>query len=115
VRIAINAEVPPEKWMLVLSKIGKYASWGAEGVIVKTPGIMRLCGRITGAGDPRKCGVHIQTREEMACYKGLRGHPIVASSEIDTVEKLRAFKESTDSLGLGAEVPSSTATGASAE
>ncbi len=42
IRIAINASILPEKWTLLLGKIGKYASLGAEEIIVKTAGVMEL-------------------------------------------------------------------------
>ncbi|MCE5334507.1 MAG: U32 family peptidase [Desulfobacteraceae bacterium] len=105
VRVAVNTDVPPDKWMLLLSKIGKYASWGAEGVIVKTPGVMQLVREnYPGLTIHASVGCNIRNRSEMREYLEAGASQVVASTEIDTAEKLRKFKDEAESLGLGTEV-----------
>ncbi|OEU62680.1 MAG: peptidase U32 [Desulfobacterales bacterium PC51MH44] len=105
VRVAINAEIQEKHFIRVLSKIAKWAQYGVEGVIAKTPGLMQLIHRnypelIIHAS----VGCNIQSREEMAHYKSLGATQVVASTEIDTVEKLRDFKKDADEVGVLAEV-----------
>jgi putative protease len=101
VRVAVNAEVEEQHFIRILNKVSKWAQWGIEGVIVKTPELMRLIHKnypelIIHAS----VGCNIQTREELEYFRKAGATQVVASSEIDTVEKLRQFKKEADSLGI---------------
>jgi putative protease len=105
VRVAINTDIPEKKFIRVLSKASKWAQSGAEGVIAKTPEIMRLIKQnypelIIHAS----VGCNIQTKNEMEYYREVGVSQIVASTEINTVEKLRRFKSDADELGMLTEV-----------
>ncbi|MEW6387187.1 MAG: U32 family peptidase [Thermodesulfobacteriota bacterium] len=105
IRVALNAEIPPEKLPLVLKKVEKYAHFGIEGVIVKTPAVMQEIHRLF----PEliihaSVGCNIQTREDLARYKSYGATQIVASTEINTLAKLTRFKQEADELDLKTEV-----------
>ena len=101
VRVAVNAKVQEKDFIRVLSKVAKWAQWGIEGVIAKTPELMRLIHQnypelIIHAS----VGCNIQTRERLEYFRDAGATQVVASTEIDTVEKLRQFKKEADDLGI---------------
>ncbi len=105
VRVAVNIDVSEKQFIRVLSKTSKWAQWGAEGVIVKTAELMRLIKRnypelIIHAS----VGCNIRTREEMEYYREAGATQVVASTEINTVEKLHRFKKEADHVGVLTEV-----------
>jgi putative protease len=105
IRVAVNAEVQEEQFIRVLSKVAKWEQFGIEGVIVKTPDLIRLIHRnYPDLVIHASVGCNIQTREEMEYYREAGAAQIVASTEIDTVKKLAAFKKDADDVGVLTEI-----------
>jgi U32 family peptidase len=105
VRVAINAEVQEKDFIRVLSKVAKWSQYGVEGVIAKTPELIRLIKRnYPELVIHASVGCNIQTREHMEYYRDIGATQIVASTEINTVEKLREFKKTADEVGVLTEI-----------
>lgn len=101
IRVAVNAEVQEKHFIRVLNKTAKWAQYGVEGVIVKTPELMRLIQRnYPELVIHASVGCNIQTRKEMEYYRSAGATQIVASTEVDTVQKTNAFKNDADSVGV---------------
>jgi putative protease len=105
IRVAINAEIQEKHFIRVLSKISKWAQYGVEGVIVKTPELMRLIKRnYPELVIHASVGCNIQTKKQMEYYHQAGATQIVASTEINTVKKLKKFKEEADEVGVLTEI-----------
>jgi len=105
IRVAINCDIPESMFFRVLGKASKWAQWGAEGVIAKTPELMRLIKRdFPELVIHASVGCNIRSREEMEYYRETGASQIVASTEINTVDKLAHFKKEADEVGLLTEV-----------
>jgi U32 family peptidase len=105
IRVAINAEIQEKHFIRVLSKISKWEQYGVEGVIVKTPELMRLIKRnYPELVIHASVGCNIQTKKEMEYYHQAGATQIVASTEINTVQKLKKYKEDADDVGVLTEI-----------
>lgn len=105
IRVAVNAEVPEKHFMRLLNKASKWAQWNVEGIIIKTPGLMQLIhSNFPELIIHASVGCNIQTRKEMEYYRDAGATQIVASTEIDTVEKLQQFKKDADEVGVLTEI-----------
>lgn len=105
IRVAINAEIQEKHFIRVLSKVSKWAQYGIEGVIVKTPDLMRLIQRnYPELVIHASVGCNIQTKKEMEYYRETGATQIVASTEIDTVQKLKTYKKNANDVGVLTEI-----------
>ena len=105
IRVAVNAEVQEDQFIRVLNKVAKWSQFGIEGVIVKTPDLMRLIhSNYPELVIHASVGCNIQTRKEMEYYRDAGATQIVASTEIDTVKKLAAYKKEADDVGVLTEI-----------
>jgi U32 family peptidase len=105
IRVAVNAEVPEKHFMRVLNKVSKWALWGIEGIIAKTPDLMRLIHRnFPELVIHASVGCNIQTKKEMEYYHDAGATQVVASTVIDNLEKLREFKRAADQVGVLTEI-----------
>jgi putative protease len=103
--VAINADISEDKFIRVLGKAAKWAQWGAEGVIAKTAELMRLIKQnYPELVIHASVGCNIRTKEEMEYYREAGASQIVASTEINTVDKLSRFKKEADEVGVLTEV-----------
>jgi putative protease len=105
VRVAINTEIQEKHFIRVLNKVSKWSQYGIEGVIAKTPDLMRLIHR----NYPKlvihaSVGCNIQNRKEIEYYRDAGAAQIVTSTEIDTVQKLSKFKKEADEAGILTEI-----------
>ncbi len=104
-RVALNADILEDVLLFLLRKVEKYSRWGVEGVIVKTPVLMKAIHKhYPSMVIHASVGCNIQTKEEMVVYKSYGATQLVASTEINSVKKLAKFKEDADALGLKTEV-----------
>jgi putative protease len=105
IRVAINTDIPESMFFRLLGKASKWAQWGAEGVIAKTPELMRLIKRdFPEVVIHASVGCNIRTKEEMEYYRDAGASQVVASTEINTLEKLAYFKKEADEVGVLTEV-----------
>ena len=106
IRVAINTDIPENKFFRVLGKASKWAQWGAEGVIAKTPGLMRLIKRdFPELVIHASVGCNIRSKEEMEYYREAGASQVVASTEINSLAKMAQSSCPCGTTDLGGILP----------
>ncbi len=104
-RVAINSEIKPEEIPTLLGKIEDYTKWGIEGLIIKTPDLIRAVSKnFPDLIIHASVGCNIQTKEEMEFYKKAGATQFVASTEVDSYDKIKKLKQEADDVGIGLEL-----------
>jgi len=104
-RVAINSEIESKEIPTLLGKIEDYNKWGVEGLIIKTPDLIRAVSKnFPNLVIHASVGCNIQTKEEMEFYKKAGATQFVASTEVDSYDKIKKLKQEADDVGIGLEL-----------
>lgn len=105
VRIALNTEIEPKEISVLLRKIQDYSEWKAEGIIAKTPDLMKgVHEHFPDLIIHASIGCNIQTKEEMQMYKEAGATQFVASTMASSYEDIKRLKKEADEVGIGLEL-----------
>lgn len=105
IRVALNTEVANEEIPILLRKIEDYSEWGIEGVIAKTPDLMRdVKKQYPHLVIHASIGCNIKIKEDMQKYKEAGATQFVASTMASSYEDIERLKKEADEEGLGLEL-----------
>jgi putative protease len=107
VYIAINADFDKEMIPLILEKrISDYARWGASGLILKTPELMKEVSKLYPQFEIiASVGCHIDSEEKLTYYRSMGATSFVLSTELRrNYKKIKEMKEAAVSLGMKTEI-----------
>ena len=104
-RVALNTEVDPSEIPTLMGKVEDYSEWGTEGIIAKTPELMKA----VHTDFPKlvihaSVGCNIRTREEMQRYKKAGASQFVASTTASCLSDIERLKKEADEVGMGLEL-----------
>lgn len=104
-RVALNADIEPSDHSGMLRKVETYAAWGVNGLIMKTDDAMRAVHeRFPEITIHASVGCNVRNRKRMEQVKEAGATQFVASTALNTFERIAALKQSADEVGIGVEL-----------
>lgn len=104
-RVALNADIEPSDHPQMLRKVEAYASWGVDGLIMKTDDAMRAVHeRFPEITIHASVGCNIRSRRRMEEVKRAGAAQFVVSTAVTSFERVAALKQAADEVGMGVEI-----------
>jgi putative protease len=104
-RVALNADIEDDSHADMLRKVEAYVDWGVDGFIMKTPGAMRAVhDRFPEITIHASVGCNVRDRKAMERVKAAGATQFVASTALNTFDRIAALKRTADEVGIGVEL-----------
>ncbi|MBI3457822.1 MAG: U32 family peptidase [Candidatus Rokubacteria bacterium] len=104
-RVALNADIEGRDHAEMMRKVEAYAQWGVDGFIMKTPEAMRdVHSRFPEITIHASVGCNVRDRAAMERVKDAGATQFVASTALNTYERIAALKRTADDVGVGVEL-----------
>src|SRR5262245_53979313 len=104
-RIALNVDVDPRDHDELLRKAERYATWAVDGFIMKSFEAMRLVrARFPEVPIHASVACNIRDRAAMERAKRAGATQFVASTALNTFDRIAALKQTADEVGIGVEL-----------
>ena len=104
-RVALNADIENADHAEMMRRVEAYARSGVDGFIMKTPGAMRAVhARFPEITIHASVGCNVRDRAAMERIKEAGATQFVASTALNTYERIAALKRTADEVGIGVEL-----------
>jgi putative protease len=104
-RVALNADIEEDTHSEMLRKVEAYVRWGVDGFIMKTPEAMRAVhARFPGITIHASVGCNVRDRAAMQRVKEAGATQFVASTALNTYQRIANLKRLADEVGIGVEL-----------
>jgi putative protease len=104
-RVALNADIDEQDHTEMMRKVEAYARWGADGFIMKTPEAMReVHARFPEITIHASVGCNVRDRASMERVKEAGAAQFVASTALNTYERIAVLTATAADVGIGVEL-----------
>jgi putative protease len=104
-RVALNADIELADHSQMLRKVDGYAAWGVDGFIMKSDDAMRTVHeRYPEITIHASVGCNVRNRKRMEQVKQAGATQFVASTALNTYERIATLKQIADEVGIGVEL-----------
>ncbi len=105
IRVALNADIESDDHLDMMRKVEAYAAWGVDGFIMKTPEAMAVVhDRFPGITIHASVGCNVRSGSRMKEVKEAGATQFVASTALNTFDRIAALKATADEVGIGVEL-----------
>src|SRR6266702_8289727 len=104
-RVALNADIEQADHSDMLRKVDAYAAWGVDGFIMKSDDAMRAVHeRYPEITIHASVGCNVRNRKRMEQVKQAGATQFVASTALNTYQRIAGLKQTADEVGIGVEL-----------